>query len=66
MKLCNRELGPMNCSYCEKDAIYRCSICGKLLSAKHVRLRTVCQLCIMPSKLNFKIEKMTADKERER
>jgi len=55
----------MDCSYCEKDSIYRCGVCGRLLCAKHVRLRTICHSCIKRLKLEFKIEKVMADNERE-
>jgi len=54
----------MNCEYCGKDAVYRCSICGRLICGEHAKLRTVCTSCIKKTILNCTIDKVTLDKER--
>jgi len=32
----------MTCEHCGKQAVYRCSVCGKPLCAEHAKLQTVC------------------------
>jgi ribosomal protein S18 acetylase RimI-like enzyme len=32
----------MSCSYCRKQAVYRCNVCGKLLCPQHAKLTTIC------------------------
>ena len=56
----------MNCEYCGKDAVYRCSICEKLMCGEHAKLRTVCTSCIKKTILNCTIDKVTLDKERKK
>jgi ribosomal protein S18 acetylase RimI-like enzyme len=52
------------CEYCGKDAVYRCSICGKMLCENHARLKTVCSSCIKKTNLTYRIGKLKSDKER--
>lgn len=54
----------MNCEYCGKDAVYRCSVCGRLACGEHVKLRTVCPSCIRKTTFEHTIDKATSDKER--
>jgi len=56
----------MICEYCEKDAVYRCSVCGKMLCAEHVKLRTVCPSCIKKTTVEYTIHKVVLDQEREK
>jgi len=56
----------MNCEYCRKDAVYKCSVCGKMLCAEHVKLRTVCPSCIEETTVEYSIHKVALDEERER
>jgi len=56
----------MSCKYCEKDAVYRCSVCGKMLCAEHVKLRTVCPSCIKKTTVEYTIHKVVLDQEREK
>lgn len=56
----------MNCEYCGKDAVYRCSVCERLIYGEHAKLRTVCTSCIKKTTLNCTIDKVTLDKEREK
>lgn len=55
----------MSCEYCGKDAVYRCSICGRLACGKHIKLRTVCPSCISKQSLNYNINKVTAEEDKE-
>jgi len=56
----------MSCKYCGKDAVYRCSVCGKMLCAEHVKLRTVCPSCIKKTTAEYTIHKVVLDEEREK
>jgi ribosomal protein S18 acetylase RimI-like enzyme len=56
----------MNCEYCGKDAIYKCSVCERLICGEHAKLRTVCTSCIKKAALNCTIDKVTLDKERKK
>jgi RecJ-like exonuclease len=56
----------MSCKYCEKDAIYRCNICGKLICGEHAKLRTVCTACTKKTTVNYTIDKVILDKERKK
>jgi ribosomal protein S18 acetylase RimI-like enzyme len=48
----------MKCSCCEKDAVYKCSVCGKLVCSEHTRLRTVCSSCGKSQVVRLSISKM--------
>lgn len=54
----------MRCEYCEKDAVYRCSVCGRLLCAEHSKLRTVCPSHLKKAELAYTVCKITSEKER--
>lgn len=54
----------MKCRYCRKDAVYKCSACGQLLCAEHVRLRTVCPRPAKKTQLKYDIEDISSDQER--
>jgi ribosomal protein S18 acetylase RimI-like enzyme len=56
----------MSCKYCGKDAVYRCSVCGEMLCAEHVKLRTVCSSCIKRTTVEYTIHKVVLDEEREK
>jgi len=56
----------MSCKYCGKDAVYRCSVCGKQICAEHLKLRTVCPYCIKKTTLEYAIDKVASDEEREK
>jgi ribosomal protein S18 acetylase RimI-like enzyme len=56
----------MSCKYCEKDAIYRCNICGRPICGQHAKLRTVCTSCTKKTTVNYTIDKVTLDKERKK
>jgi ribosomal protein S18 acetylase RimI-like enzyme len=56
----------MSCKYCEKDAIYRCNICGKLTCAEHTKLQTSCPSCTKKNTLNYSTNKVTLDKEKKK
>ncbi len=55
----------MNCEYCGKDAVYRCSVCGKLLCIEHMKLRTVCFSSLKKIALEYTIYRATLNSERE-
>ena len=54
----------MKCNSCEKNSVYKCSVCGKSLCPEHVRLRTICPSCIKKRKVEYKINKATSSKEK--
>jgi len=56
----------MSCEYCEKDAVYRCGVCGKILCTEHAKLRTVCSSCMKENTAEYSIQKMVLDEEREK
>jgi ribosomal protein S18 acetylase RimI-like enzyme len=55
----------MSCDYCWKDAVYRCSVCGRLACAEHAKLRTVCPSCVSKQSLNYGISKVISEEEKE-
>jgi ribosomal protein S18 acetylase RimI-like enzyme len=55
----------MCCEYCGKDALYRCSICGRLTCGEHVKLRTVCPSCVSKQSLNCIINNVISKEEKE-
>jgi len=54
----------MTCRYCEKDAVYKCAVCGRPICTEHVRLRTLCTSCIKKHRLEYTIGKATSEGER--
>lgn len=54
----------MGCKQCEKDAVYRCGVCGRLLCAKHARLATVCASHLKESELEFTVHIIVSKGER--
>jgi ribosomal protein S18 acetylase RimI-like enzyme len=56
----------VSCGYCEKDAVYRCSVCGKLLCTEHVKLGAVCLPSAKKTELAFTIHKVMAEEEKSR
>jgi ribosomal protein S18 acetylase RimI-like enzyme len=56
----------MSCEYCRKEAVYKCSICGRLVCGEHIELRTVCPLCISGKSLNYSVKKATSQEEKEK
>jgi ribosomal protein S18 acetylase RimI-like enzyme len=56
----------MSCKYCEKDAIYRCNICGTLTCAEHTKLQTLCPTCTNKNTINYSINKATLNKEKKK
>ena len=54
----------MRCEYCEKDAVYKCSVCGRLLCAEHVKLGNVCLSHVEKGELAYTVRKITSEEER--
>jgi ribosomal protein S18 acetylase RimI-like enzyme len=54
----------MRCKYDEKDAVYTCGVCGRLLCAEHAKLRTVCPSHVKKAELAYTIRKVTSEEER--
>ena len=49
----------MKCAQCPNDAVYRCSVCQRLLCPEHVRLRAVCDSCVRERKAKYALTKAT-------
>jgi GNAT superfamily N-acetyltransferase len=56
----------MSCKYCEKDALYRCSVCGRLVCGEHAKFRTLCTSCTKKTTLNYTINKVTLGNEKDK
>jgi ribosomal protein S18 acetylase RimI-like enzyme len=58
----------MNTSFAnrEEGAVYRCTVCGRLLRAEHAKLRTICPACVRKAVLEFEVGKVTTEREREK
>jgi len=56
----------MSCEYCGKDAVYKCSVCGKLVCGEHAKLRTVCPSCMKKTTLEYAVEKVALNEEKEK
>ncbi len=56
----------MNCKYCEKNALFKCSVCGKMLCIEHVKLRTVCPSCIKETTSKCTINEVLPNEEKKR
>jgi ribosomal protein S18 acetylase RimI-like enzyme len=54
----------MRCEYCEKDAVYKCSVCDRLLCAEHVKLENVCHSHVKKAELMYTVRKITSEEER--
>lgn len=54
----------MNCKHCENQAIYKCSVCGSFLCAKHLKLRTICSSHTNKTALEYSIENISTETER--
>jgi len=55
----------MSCEYCGKNALYKCSVCGRLTCGEHVKLQTVCFSCLSRQSLNYSINKTISEEEKE-
>jgi len=56
----------LSCKYCEKDAVYKCGVCGKLVCGEHAKLRTVCPSCIKKTTLQYTVNKVALNEEKEK
>lgn len=56
----------MSCEYCEKDAVYRCSVCGRTLCVEHAKLQTVCPSCIKKNSKRYNIDNALPAKDKEK
>ena len=55
----------MGCEYCGKGAVYKCSVCGKLLCMEHVKLGTMCPSCTRKTIWGYTVNEVALDEERE-
>lgn len=56
----------MSCEYCGRDAIYKCGVCGKLVCGEHAKLRTVCPSCIEKTTLEYTVDKVALNEEKDK
>jgi ribosomal protein S18 acetylase RimI-like enzyme len=56
----------MSCEYCEKEAVYRCGICGRVLCAEHAKLQAACPSCIKKNSKRYSINKTFQAKDKEK
>jgi ribosomal protein S18 acetylase RimI-like enzyme len=54
----------MRCKLCEEEAVYRCSVCGRLLCAEHARLATLCSSHVMRSDVQFTVHRLVSERDR--
>lgn len=54
----------MGCSYCGRDAVYSCGVCGKPICPEHVKLRTLCTSCVKERGLKYIVACVVSGKER--
>ena len=54
----------MRCECCEKEAVYKCSVCGRLLCPEHVNLGNVCPSHLKKAELAYTVRKITSEEER--
>ncbi len=55
----------LGCEFCAKDAVYMCNVCHRQLCGEHVRLRTLCSFCAGGSKLEYTVQELRSEEERE-
>jgi ribosomal protein S18 acetylase RimI-like enzyme len=56
----------MSCEYCGEAAVYKCSVCGRLLCSEHSHLRVVCASCEKKNRLKHAVRKADSQNERRR
>jgi len=54
------------CSCCGREAVYSCAVCGKPVCAEHVKLRTLCTLCVKERRLKYRIVSVVSKKGRQK
>jgi ribosomal protein S18 acetylase RimI-like enzyme len=54
----------LGCSYCGRDAVYSCGVCGKPICPEHVKLRTLCTSCVKERRLKYLVACAVSEKER--
>ena len=50
----------MKCAQCSKDAVYKCSICQKILCPEHVRFQPVCLSCVQKTTVKYAVKKASS------
>jgi ribosomal protein S18 acetylase RimI-like enzyme len=56
----------MSCKYCGKNAIYKCSECGRPLCGEHAKFRILCVSCTKKNTVNYTINKATLNEEKQK
>ena len=56
----------MRCKLCQENAVYKCSVCGKSVCAKHVKLEPICNTCTRKTAVKYAVEKAVLSRDQGR
>ena len=56
----------MRCKLCQENAVYQCSVCGKPVCAKHVKLKPVCNTCTGKTTVKYAVQKAVLSRDQKR
>lgn len=55
----------MQCSFCNGNALYGCSVCGNVVCGRHVRMSPICVSHIKKSRCDYSIGESTEEEKEE-
>ena len=56
----------MRCKLRRENAVYKCSVCGKSVCAKHVKLEPICNTCTRKTAVKYAVEKAVLSRDQGR
>jgi len=56
----------MRCELCPENAVYHCSVCGRPVCAKHVKLEPVCNSCTKKTTAKYGVQKAVLSRDQKR